>query len=84
MGAEAAGDARITSATYIAGRCFDALRSPVRAGRAFDERDIASAPAVAIVNETIAREYVGAVNPVGRRIQFAGAEREIVGTLRAE
>jgi len=80
-GAEVAGDARITSATYIAGRYFDALRIPVRAGRVFDERDTASAPPVAIVNETIAREYFGAVNPVGRRIRFAGAEREIVGMV---
>ena len=80
-GTEAAGDARMTSATYVAGRYFDALRIPVRAGRAFDERDTASAPAVAVVNETIAREYFGAANPVGRRIQFAGAEREIVGMV---
>jgi len=78
-GPEASGDARMTSATYIAGNYFGALRIPVRAGRAFDERDTGSSVPVAMVNETIARQYFGHANPVGRRIQFAGAEREIVG-----
>jgi predicted permease len=80
-GVEAAGDARMTSATYIAGDYFRALRIPVRAGRVFDTRDTLASPPVAIVNETIAREYFGAANPVGRRIRFAGADREIIGVV---
>lgn len=80
-GTEAAGDARITSATYIAGDYFGTLGIPIRAGRAFDHRDAAGSLPVAIVNETSAREYFGAGNPVGRRIRFAGAEREIVGVV---
>ena len=80
-GAEAAGDPRMTSATYVAGRYFQALRIPLRAGRTFDERDRATGPPVAIVNETIAREYFGSTNPVGRRIAIAGADREIIGVV---
>ena len=80
-GAEAAGGARMTSATYIAGDYFATLAIPVRAGRAFDDRDAATSAPVAIVNETSAREYFGGRNPVGRRIRFAGAEREIVGVV---
>jgi predicted permease len=80
-GAEAAGDPRMTSATYVAGDYFRALRIPLRAGRTFDDRDGAAAAPVAIVNETIAREYFGSANPVGRRIAFAGAEREIIGVV---
>jgi predicted permease len=80
-GPEAAGDARITSATYVAGDYFGALRIPVRAGRAFDARDTTGSLPVAMVNETIAREYFGAGNPVGRRIGLAGAQREIIGVV---
>ena len=80
-GVEAAGDPRMTSATYVAGDYFRALRIPLRAGRTFDDRDGAAAAPVAIVNETIAREYFGSANPVGRHIAFAGAEREIIGVV---
>ena len=80
-GAEAAGAARMTSATYIAGDYFSTLGLPIRAGRAFDQRDAAGALPVAIVNETIAREYFGGRSPVGRRIRLAGGEREIVGVV---
>ena len=72
---------RMINATYIAGDYFGALRIPLRAGRTFDDRDATTAPAVAIVNETMVRDYFGGSNPVGRRIAFAGAEREIIGVV---
>lgn len=80
-GPEAAGDARITSATYIAGDYFGALRIPVKTGRTFDTRDTTTSLPVAVVNETTATEYFNGANPVGRRIRFAGAEREIIGVV---
>ena len=80
-GVDAAGPARTTSATYVAGDYFGALRIPIRAGRVFDHRDRATSPGVAVVNETTAREYFGGANPVGRRIAFAGMEREIIGVV---
>jgi hypothetical protein len=80
-GAEAAGDARITSAAYIAGDYFGTLRIPVHAGRTFDQRDTPTSAGVAIVNETLAREYFGGASPVGRRIGLAGMEREIIGVV---
>ena len=71
---------RMTSATYVAGDYFDTLRIPIRAGRQFDRRDRTDSPAVAIVNDTFARQYLGGMSTaVGRRIAFAGGEREIVG-----
>ena len=72
---------RMTSATYVAGDYFAVLRIPLRAGRTFSDRDAPGTAPVAIVNETLAREYFGTPNPVGRRIAFAGAEREIVGIV---
>lgn len=80
-GAEASGDARMTSAAYVAGEYFDTLRIPVRAGRTFDHRDTSAGPGVAIVNETLVRQYFGNTNPVGRRIGLAGMEREIIAVV---
>ncbi len=80
-GPEASGDARITSATYVAGDYFRTLRIPVRAGRVFDQRDTTRSLPVAVVNQAIAQEYFGSANPVGRRIRFAGADREIIGVV---
>jgi predicted permease len=80
-GPEAAGDPRMTSATYVAGDYFGTLRIPIRAGRVFDDRDAPASLPVVVVNETIAREYFGAANPVGRRIRLAGADREIIGVV---
>jgi predicted permease len=80
-GPEAAAGGRMTSATYVAGDVFTALRIPLRAGRAFDGRDTATSPAVAIVSDAFARQYFGGGNPVGRRIAVAGGEREIIGLV---
>ena len=72
---------RMTSATYVAGDYFTALRIPIREGRTFDARDTISSPGVAVVNETLARQYFNNQSPVGHRIAFAGRERDIVGVV---
>ncbi len=71
---------------------FETLRIPIVRGRAFTDLDGASAPGVAIVNETFAREYFGADDPIGQRIQVEmnsqnpeledDREREIVGVVQ--
>ncbi len=70
---------------------FDALRIPLRTGRAFSDRDTADAPPVAIVNEMFVRKFYNGVNPViGQRIligrqmgdNFADKPREIVGVVQ--
>src|SRR4029453_16300311 len=38
---------------------FEVFKIPVRGGRTFDERDHSTAPAVVIINETMARRYWG-------------------------
>jgi predicted permease len=48
---------------------FDTLRIPILYGRAFDTRDRADTLRVAIVSETMARQYFGTVNAVGRRFR---------------
>jgi putative ABC transport system permease protein len=47
---------------------FRAMGIPLIAGRAFTEADRASAPAVVIINKTIAQLFWPGENPLGRRI----------------
>jgi hypothetical protein len=52
---------------------FDTLRIPILFGRALDERDRHDAPRVAVISETMARQYFGAGNAasaVGRRFRL--------------
>lgn len=55
---------RVTSPEY-----FSSMKIPLRQGRAFDEHDRAERPAVAIVNETLARKFWPNGNALGARIQ---------------
>jgi predicted permease len=67
---------------------FQTLRTPILAGRDFDEHDTQTAPMVAIVNETLARKFYPDMNPVGRRFrteQAPGKQAplvEIVGVVK--
>ena len=66
---------------------FRTLRIPMYAGRDFTERDAASAPKVAIVNEKFARHYFGNTPAVGRHIGLGGdpgtkTNIEIIGVVR--
>jgi len=64
---------------------FDALRIPVLYGRALDERERRDTPRAAVVSETMARQYFGEVNAVGRRFRYdedSSGWFEIVGVAR--
>jgi putative ABC transport system permease protein len=63
---------------------FRAMRIPIIQGRAFSERDDASAPKVVIVNQTMAHEFFPNANPIGRRIvmgQGANGFATVVGVV---
>jgi len=60
---------------FVSERYFTALGTPLVRGRFFTERDDRDAPAVVIVNETLARQYYPGVDPVGKRIKNGGPER---------
>ena len=65
---------------------FDALRVPVRRGRAFAATDSLTAPRVAIVNQSFVDRYLGAESAIGRRIALGSPDRrgpwtEIVGVV---
>jgi predicted permease len=48
---------------------FRVLQIPLLLGRAFDQRDTASSPLVAIVSESLAREYWPGESAVGKRLK---------------
>ncbi len=59
---------------------FEAAGIPLRAGRAFTERDRASSERVVVVNETLARTLWPGQNPLGQTITTDGGRR-VVGVV---
>jgi putative ABC transport system permease protein len=60
---------------------FRTLRIRITQGRAFSEQDRVGAPAVAIVNETLARRMWPGESPLGKRLGFGRDESEVVGVF---
>jgi len=67
----------------IAPRYFETLRTPVLRGREFDRRDTAESPAVAIVNDALARRLWPAGSVVGSSVVVNGRVRQVVGMVKA-
>ncbi len=67
---------------------FETLRSPILQGRDFHDADTMSAPAVAIVDEVLAKRMWPGQSPLGKRIRLADIGdnappwREVVGVVR--
>lgn len=74
IGAVAVEGARVISAGP---RFHTTMQIPMLIGREIDDRDQPGSPAVAVISERMARTYFGGENPVGRRITFAGENREL-------
>jgi len=62
---------------------FQTLGIPFLKGRTFTASDDSDAPAVAIVNETLARHYWPGKDPIGQRLTLSGADRwaSIIGVV---
>jgi putative ABC transport system permease protein len=56
--------------TVVSPAYFDTMGMRIVRGRAFAAADRADAPPVAIVSESMARQFWGAADPVGRRLQI--------------
>jgi predicted permease len=64
---------------------FDTLHIPLLYGRVFDARDRADSPRVAVITESMARKYFGAVDAVGRRFRLQidpNSWTEVIGVVR--
>jgi predicted permease len=62
---------------------FRTLGIAVRAGRAFEDVDLAGGLSVAIVNESFARRYFPGENPLGRRIEVGRVQGRLRDPSRA-
>jgi putative ABC transport system permease protein len=60
------GDARDTYMNFVTPEYFATLRTPLIAGRVFDDRDVAGAPLVTVIDETMARQYFPNSSPIGQ------------------
>jgi predicted permease len=67
---------------------FQTLRTPIRLGRAFNDRDEQNALPVAVINEGFAKQFFPGENPIGKRITVNGSVdpgkppvREVVGVV---
>jgi putative ABC transport system permease protein len=56
---------------------FQALGIPLIRGRAFDERDAADAPHVALITESLARERWPGQDPIGRTLEFGNMDGDL-------
>jgi putative ABC transport system permease protein len=63
------GDSRV-----VTPRFFDAMRIPLKRGRAFTDQDRSGAPPVTIIDEQFVKKYFANTDPIGKRITF-GARR---------
>src|SRR6185503_17437691 len=63
---------------------FHAMGIPILRGRGFTEADVAGAPRVAVVSDSMARRFFPGEDPIGKRIDINNgpdAWREIVGVV---
>ncbi len=68
--------------SQVAPGYFGLMHIPLLAGRDFSKRDILDGKPAIIVNESFARRFYGAQNPIGRRVRIGGDWNEIVGLVR--
>jgi len=60
---------------------FATLRTPLLRGREFDDRDTTQSPAVAVVNDTLARRFWPDGRTIGSTIVVGGTPRQVVGVV---
>jgi putative ABC transport system permease protein len=78
---------QFAAAQIIAPDYLRAIGTPLARGRDFSPQDSANAPAVAMVNETMARRFWPNEDPIGKRLRIGNPEfnpqpREIIGVVR--
>ena len=82
----AAGEAPTTEVRPVTPDFFKTMRVPLLSGRDFSASDTADSPLVAIVGETLARQYLSGEHPIGKRLHVnigpvGGMNVEIVGVV---
>lgn len=73
------GEDQTAAFNAIAPKYFATIETPLLEGREFDRRDTETSTKVAIINESFARYFFGAVSPLGRTVNSVDAKYQIVG-----
>jgi predicted permease len=60
----------LSNFSFVGPGYFRTLRTPLLAGRDFDERDKPNSLKVAIVNESFMKQFLNGANPIGKRIRI--------------
>ena len=76
------GEEPMTYYNHVGPAYFETMGIPLMRGRGITPRDTAGQPAIAVVNETMARRYWPGRDPVGTTIRFGGGPVTIVGVAR--
>ncbi|HEX8766094.1 MAG TPA: ABC transporter permease [Candidatus Acidoferrum sp.] len=63
-------DAGVVWENFLGPGYFQALGTPLLAGRDFDDRDTANSPKVAIVNQAFVRKILKGADPLGKRFRI--------------
>ena len=66
VGSEPDVDTNLVSPTY-----FETLQIPILKGRAFTPEDRAGSPMVAVINQSMARQYWPGEDPIGAQVRYA-------------
>jgi predicted permease len=68
--------------SIVGGRYLETMGIGLVAGRDIADRDVAGAPPVVVINETLARRYFAGRTALGGRLRFGGTALEVVGIAR--
>ncbi|HLK69085.1 MAG TPA: ABC transporter permease [Bryobacteraceae bacterium] len=81
----ASGNAPMANAYKVDDQFFPLMETRIVRGRAFDSRDAANSPRVAVINEFLANKLFGKSDPIGRRFRLDAAdspEIQVVGVAK--
>jgi predicted permease len=71
----------MTNLTYVTPGYLEALRVPLREGRAITEADTTASMPIAVVNDEFVKRFYHGKQVVGMHIATGGARRQIVGVV---
>ena len=71
------GDGNTAWFNFIDPGYFPTLHTPLLAGRNFNSSDTAKSQPVAVINQTLARNFFPGVNPIGHTFRVVGAARKL-------
>jgi predicted permease len=70
-----------TRVSAVSGDYARTLGTPIVRGRMIRDGDVASAPPVVVINETLARKYFAGKDPIGKQINLGGKDTGMIKPL---